>query len=109
MFIRAGSVLTETEEPAVLEQFFKAETEVEPIYEETLEPLKNRNRISEPRVPEFNQFHGKIDEIYKNLSNSGEFKPISRKKLIEKCKSVTVLKLSPNFLQNCNFVEICSK
>ena len=61
--IRAGSVLTETEEPAVLEQFFKTETEIEPIYEETLEPLKNRNRISEPRVPEFNQFHGKIDEI----------------------------------------------
>ena len=60
---RAGSVLTETEEPAVLEQFFKTETEIEPIYEETLEPLKNRNRISEPRVPEFNQFHGKIDEI----------------------------------------------
>ena len=63
LYSRAGSVLTETEEPAVLEQFFKAETEVEPIYEETLEPLKNRNRISEPRVPEFNQFHGKIDEI----------------------------------------------
>ena len=47
---RAGSVLAETEEPAVLDDFFGTETEIEPIFDK----FQNRERIgtevSEPRV-----------------------------------------------------------
>ena len=49
---RAGSVLTETEEPPVLDDYFGTETEMEPNFAR----FRNRERfgteISEPRVPE---------------------------------------------------------
>ena len=54
---RAGSVLTETEEPAVLDDFFGTETEMEPIFAK----FQNRERIgteiSEPRVTEVGFLH----------------------------------------------------
>ena len=50
--IRAGSVLTETEKPAVFDDFFGTETEMEPMFAN----FRNRERIgteiSEPGVPE---------------------------------------------------------
>ena len=49
---RAGSVLTETEKPAVFDDFFGTETEMEPMFAN----FRNRERIgteiSEPGVPE---------------------------------------------------------
>ena len=64
---RAGSVLTETEEPAVLEPISGTEKEPEPKLCHFKRTVENRNRVSEPRVTEtdvfsvktrnFNQFH----------------------------------------------------
>ena len=41
IFDRAGSVLTETEEPAVFDDFLRTETELEPISNN----IENRKRI----------------------------------------------------------------
>ena len=48
MFIRAGSVLTETEEPTVFDDFLRTETEIEPVpwYFSNPKPGKNRNNKS---------------------------------------------------------------
>ena len=56
---RAGSVLTKTEEPPVLDDYFGTETEMEPNFA----MFRNRERIgteiSEPRVPEVRLLHQK--------------------------------------------------
>jgi len=68
LVIRARSVLPETEEPAVLTVLPGPETEPEPNFHVIWKPCQNRNRFSEPRVPEtavFGQFHEKIERELK--------------------------------------------
>ena len=62
-FSRARSVLAETEEPAVLTQNYRTETEIEPINSTFLRTGRNRNRFLEPRVTETAVFGEKINEI----------------------------------------------
>ena len=48
----AWSILAETEELTVLTPIFWNRKEPEPKFWQNWNPIKNRNRISEPRVPE---------------------------------------------------------
>ena len=85
---RAGSVLTETEEPAVFDDFLGTETEIEPISAEIRNREQNRNRSLEPRVPEtadFGQFFCEICLICTIFTKSNQFSIVEAFKNCLKC------------------------
>ena len=80
VLVRARSVLAETEEPTVLTQILRTETEIEPTCISSTEWKRNRNRTSEPRVTEMAVFLKKWAILpYFNISF-----PKRKFKLIEK-------------------------
>ena len=75
MDIRAGSVLTETEEPAVFGNFQRTETETEPISMTIGNRTRTGTEIWEPRLPEmsvFGKFHRKIVTKSSNMCGFDE-------------------------------------
>ena len=99
LIIRAGSVLTETEEPTVFGRFFWNRNRLESISARCWNRTRNRNRILEPRIPELVFFPWKFTknakclcEICPNLQNCGPIK-------LDFCPKC------PFLLQSCNFTK----
>ena len=76
VFTRAGSVLTETEEPTVLGRFFETETVIEPNFVNFGNRERTETEHSKSRVPEIGQNRPKIRKF-------DEFQSIFSVKLIE--------------------------
>ena len=70
---RAGSVLTETEEPAVLTPFLGTDKEPEPKFRQIYGTGENRNRTLEPRVTEIAYFHRKQEMFHEITQFLGNF------------------------------------
>ena len=111
MYNRARSVLAETEEPTVLTQILRTETEIEPTCICSMESKRNRNRMLEPRLTEKAVFIEKctILPCFNISCSKRQFKLIEKNaKSINRLKKIITILITLNVAsKSCSIFQKC--